>query len=451
MSGRNHPLVSLVAAAIAKADVGARRIVLGLSGGVDSVVLLHLLRRGLGLPPSRLSALHVNHGLSPHARSWEGFCRQYCKSLGLRLQVARVTVKHGNSTEAAARSARYDAFSRCGAPVVALAHNRDDQAETVLLQLLRGSGPRGLSAMPALRTAAGDWMLWRPLLDSTRHAILDYARSHNLQWVEDESNRDRSYLRNFLRHDVLPLLGSRQPGVIANLARAARLQAEASEMMDVLAETDWGADIRSGALPVEKLAGLPAARARNLLRYFLRCQGAVMPASDRLEELLRQALHAKADARISIVLERHALHRFQGRLHLVRLLPALDPTFRVDWTARAAQPLPQWGGVLRLERRKGEGLAMHWLESPGWTIRVRQGGEAIRLAKKGARRTLRNLMQEAAIPPWMRDRWPLLYLRSTLVAVPGIGMDERFSCDPEAWGRVPLWRPEGMFPDRRDE
>lgn len=433
-----HELVRSVAAVIDKIAPSRGRIVLGLSGGIDSVVLLHVLRRGLRLPPSRLSALHVNHGLSSNASAWETFCRQHCKSLGLRLQVVKVKVERGNSTEAAARSARYTAFARCDAAAVVLGHNRDDQAETVLLQLLRGAGPRGLAAMPQARAAFGKMLLVRPLLGFSRQVIESYAQQQSLRWVEDDSNTDRTYLRNFLRHDVLPRIYDRLPGASATLARAARLQAEASELMDMLAEADLGDAVPKLSLPVSCIAELPPSRARNVLRYFLRKRDLNMPAADRLDDLMRQ-VHAREDARVLFRLGDVDLRRFRGELHVVPRLMPVAASYLIAWNIANSLVLPQLGGTLRLRRQKGAGIGVQWLQSGRWSVRVRQGGETIKLTAKGARRTLRNLMQESQLPPWVRERWPLLYRERTLVAVPGIGVDARFQCGKGEWGKVPVW------------
>jgi tRNA(Ile)-lysidine synthase len=327
-------------------------IVVGLSGGIDSVVLLHVLLRRLRIAPARISAIHVNHQISPQAARWAAFCRRWCRELGVKLQVAKVEVPRGNSTEAAARAARYAVFAQSGADVLLLAHNRDDQAETLLLQLLRGAGPRGLSAMAVLRPGTAEMpAVLRPLLETPRAAIEAYAVRHRLQWVEDESNQDRAYLRNFLRHDVLPLLESKLPGVRGTLARAARHQAECSELLDVLAAGDLGAERHSGSLPLVLLQGLSPSRARNALRYFLRCNDVVMPEAERLDELLRQLRTARDDARVRVDLGDIELRRFRDTLHIVRPLPRLTKSFALAWNGRGTLSLPQLGGSLRLVRR----------------------------------------------------------------------------------------------------
>jgi tRNA(Ile)-lysidine synthase len=417
-------------------------IVLGLSGGIDSVVLLHVLVRRLRIAPSRISAIHVNHQISPHASRWAAFCRRCCRELGVKLRVAKVDVPRGNSTEAAARAARYAVFAGSGADVLLLAHNRDDQVETLLLQLLRGAGPRGLSAMPVLKpcTAAMPAVL-RPLLETPRAAIEAYAARHGLQWVEDESNQDRAYLRNFLRHDVLPLLESKLPGVRGTLARAARHQAECSELLDVLAADDLGAGNHAGRLPLVLLKGLTPSRARNALRYFLRRNDVVMPEAERLDELLRQAMTARDDARVCVDLGGVELRRFQDALYIVRPLPRLAKSFEVAWNGRGSLSLPQLGGSLRLLRRKGEGIAAA-LCSAGLRVRIRQGGEMLRVNQDGRRRTVRNLLQEAELPPWQRERLPFLYMDHDLVAVPGLAIDAQFQAVAGQPGLLPLWTPD---------
>lgn len=419
------------------------RIAVGLSGGMDSVVLLHVLVRQLRIAPSRVSAIHVNHRISPHAGRWAAFCRRLCRTLGVRLRVSAVTVMHGNSTEAAARAARYAAFARSGAGVVVLAHNRDDQAETVLLQLLRGAGPRGLAAMPVVRPAvAGAPTVLRPMLDVPRKAIADYALRHRLQWVEDESNGNPAYLRNFLRHEVVPVIARKVPGAGATLARAARHQAEASDLLDVLAAQDAGADCRMGSLALAPLRRLAPHRARNVLRYFLRCNAVAMPDAARLEELARQVLTARDDAQVRVIIGEVDLRRFQDRIHLVRPLPPLDAAFEVAWSGRGRLVLPQLGGTLRFVRQRGAGIAAELLRSTPLLVRARRGGASLRLAAGSRRRTVRNLLQEAGLPPWLRERLPFIYLDGALAAVPGVGVDARFRCGPSVSGLVPLWLPD---------
>jgi tRNA(Ile)-lysidine synthase len=418
-------------------------LAVGLSGGIDSVVLLHVLVRRLRLATSRISVIHVNHQISPHAASWAAFCRRLCRELGVSLRVVKVHVPRGNSTEAAARAARYAVFAGSGADALLLAHNRDDQAETLLLQLLRGAGPRGLAAMPVLRAAgAGMLPVLRPLLNVPRKAIAAYAQHHRLQWVEDDSNRDPAYVRNFLRHEVMPALERRLPGTGTTLARAARHQAEASDLLDTLAALDIGASAGQGSLPLALLKVLVPPRARNALRYFLRCSGIVMPEAERLEELLRQAVTARSDARVCVDLGGIELRRFREVLYIVRPLPRQAKTFEVLWSGQGLLPLPQLGGSLKLEQCSGKGIAASALSSKRLLVKARQAGETLRPAAGGRQRTVRNLLQEAALPPWQRERLPFLYLDGELAAVPGLGIDAKFQAGPGRPGLLPVWVPD---------
>lgn len=423
---------------------GNARIVVGLSGGIDSVVMLHLLVRQLRISRRRISAIHVNHQISPHASRWATFCRRWCRELGVSLRVAKVEVRRGNSTEAAARAARYAVFAASKAGVVALAHNRDDQAETVLLQLLRGAGVRGLAAMPVLKTATATMpAVLRPLLKVPRKTIEAYAQRHRLQWVEDDSNQDRNYLRNFVRHDVLPLIEKKLPAAKNTLARAARHQAEASALLDMLAAQDVGTAAVAGRLQLSSLKRLDPARARNVLRYFLRRNDVLMPQADRLDEVLRQVLKARQDARVCVEAGNGIeLRRFRDALYVVRALPPLDRTFELAWNGRGNLVLPQLGGSLRLARRKGGGISAQKLRAGQLAVRVRRGSEALRLSADGPRRTVRNLLQEAAMPPWIRERLPFLYIDGELAAVAGLGVGVEFQAARGAPGLLPVWSPD---------
>jgi tRNA(Ile)-lysidine synthase len=246
------------------------RIAVALSGGVDSMVLFDALAHVSAGRSLELSAVHVHHGLSPNADQWARFCANECASRNMALAVHPLHLerKRGQSLEALARDRRYEHFMSCDVDVIALAHHADDQAETVLLQLLRGSGPRGLSAMPAFRR--GTPALLRPLLSQTRETLAAYARIRGLGWIEDESNSDITHRRNLLRHEIAPRLAAGFKGYPATLARAASHQAEASALLDELAALDAEGAIDDTGLDRAQLAGLSTARAANHLRWFLR-------------------------------------------------------------------------------------------------------------------------------------------------------------------------------------
>lgn len=281
----------------------AERLGVGLSGGCDSVVLLHVLRRlGLG---ERLTAIHVHHGLSPHAESWAVFCAEYCARLDVPLKIARVEVdqQSGLGLEAAARAARYAALAECAAEALILAQHQGDQAETLLFNLLRGAGVAGAAGIPEERPLAGKRLL-RPLLACSRSELEAYATRHGLAWVEDESNADTRYSRNFLRHEVLPVLSRRFPAAERSLALAAQHFGEADELLAELAAADWQAVCAgSGDAPrLRLLRTLSLVRLKNLLRYRLRQLGWRAPGAARLEEFARQLLSAAPDRHPELVL-----------------------------------------------------------------------------------------------------------------------------------------------------
>jgi tRNA(Ile)-lysidine synthase len=441
------------------------RITVGLSGGVDSVVLLDVLRHLAGPLRFTLTAIHVNHGLSPNATRWTAFCRELCRRRAIPLRVRKVAVARGNSTEAAARTARYSAFRAERAEFVALAHNRDDQAETLLLQLLRGAGAKGLSAMPVFRiedrglrievnnaarearrkraldpqSSVINPAFLRPLLDVPRADILDYARRHELQWIEDESNADTGYDRNFLRHRILPLMAQRWPAYGATLARSARHLAQAAQLLEVLAMQDACIAADGEALNIDALRALGAARAGNVVRHLLAGHGVDMPNTARLDEFLRQLLAARHDARVRAAFGDVDLRQFAGTLHLVRRRVAAVPP-AVEWRGQHRLRLPEWDGATLVMRRvRGRGIRCALLDGKSVTLRPRHGGERLQPDGARPRRSLKNLLQESRIPPWQRERLPLLFCGAALVWVPGIGIDCRFQARAGEPGLEPSW------------
>jgi tRNA(Ile)-lysidine synthase len=462
--GEAGGLVSRVAGQLASLVKPGDRLVAGLSGGVDSVVLLDILHRLSARLGFRFSALHVNHQLSPNAARWSAFCRRICRARGIPFASAKVRVRRGDSVEAAARAARYEVFARQACEFVVLAHHQDDQVETVLLQLLRGTGVKGLAGMPSLRKAEGGRRkaegkyasrslppssfllppsILRPLLDVTRAEILAYARRRGLEWIEDESNADIHFQRNFLRREVLPLLARRFPAYRGTVARVARHLAEADDLLAVLAAADGAGYLEDGTLEVAALARLSPPRARNLLRHFLAVRGEAMPGAARLDEALRQALHARRDAQVLVELDGSELRRFEGRLHVVPKLALPRAGHARHWRGERTLPLPELGGVLVFTPCRGKGVSLARLRGRPVTIRRRRGGERLQPDSRRPRRTLKNLLQEARLPPWERERLPLIYCGRDLVWAPVAGVDCAYQAAPRERALNPEWRPAG--------
>ena len=422
---------------------------IALSGGVDSVALLDCAQRARRKLRMRLSALHVNHQLSPNAVRWSRFCSRLCRARGIPFESVTVSVRRGDSLEARARDARYAVFARRDCNFITLAHHRDDQVETLLLQMLRGAGVKGLAGMPPVRKAKSDSRttkgdaspaIVRPLLDVTRQEILGYAKKRKLKWIEDESNSDVYFLRNYLRHEVLPVIARRFPAYRSTIARTARHLAEAAQLLDEVAVRDGQNYLSDGSLAVEALRRLSIARARNLLRYFLGSYGVSMPGVERLEEALRQALGAKKDAQVSVGLGDFTLKRHAGRLHLMRTGNAPPAHYEKRWRGEKKLVLPALGGVLALARATGNGISLSRLREGVVTIRSRQGGERLQPNCRRPRRSLKNLLQEARVAPWVRQRLPLMFCGEDLVWAAGIGVDCNYrAADAESSIR-PVWR-----------
>jgi len=427
------------------------RLVLGLSGGLDSMVLLEVLRRLAARLNFSLACVHVNHNISPNARRWAAFCARCCKRRGIALTLHEVdlTPYRAEGLEAAARRARYEVYARqAQVDFIVLAQHQDDQAETLLLQLLRGAGVRGGAAMPLIREqdrgrrakGARAPAILRPMLAVSREQIEAYARAHKLKWVEDESNADTRYDRNFLRHRVLPVIAQAYPGYGATLARAAGHLAEASLILDQLAEADAKRAAKGNRLELAQLRRLGIPRAKNLLRWLLLRQGAIAPEADRLQEGLRQLFDAGDDAAVRVVLGASELRRYAGHAYLLPARPEPSAGFRRDWDGRRAWPLSELGGTLRFVRRKESGLACARIGELGLNIRQRQGGEKFRLRPGGSTRSLKNLLQEARMPPWERERLPLVFCGDTLVAVPGLGVAAGWQTGAGNFGWTITWQ-----------
>lgn len=318
-ASRNNPSSSLparVAAFLVARGIGDGRLSVGLSGGCDSVVLLHaLVELGFG---ERIDVIHVHHGLSPNAGQWVTFCIDYCRRLGVDCLVRRVEVEQGSGLglEAAARAARYRVFSSVAADTLLLGHHQGDQAETVLFNLLRGAGVTGAAAIPADRRL-GRLRILRPLLGVSRNEIEAYAQAARLEWIDDESNADTALSRNFMRHEVLTALAKRFPAAERNLAQAASHFAEADLLLGELAGIDWQTVADGEALLLVKVREMSLSRLKNLLRHRLRQLGWQVPAAARLEEFARQLQSAGPDRHPALDLAEGSMIAGQGRLRWV--------------------------------------------------------------------------------------------------------------------------------------
>lgn len=420
-------------------------LLLALSGGLDSVVLLHLLTQVKAVLPFTLQAMHVHHGLSPNADAWAEFCLAQCQQFNVPLHITHVQVAknpdYKNSTqgiEAEARALRYNVLfhfrtSDTIPAFIVTAHHQDDQAETVLLQLFRGAGVKGLAAMAAIDQHR---RLMRPLLNIPRNLLHQYAVQHQLHWCEDESNDNTQYDRNFVRHTLLPQLTSRFAGITTVLTRTASHMAEASALLETLAEQDAEAMLCDNSVCLKQLQTLDLSRIKNLLRWWFTQHALAMPSTEHLHEIVTQLLYARKDADINIKLQHLYLRKYQQRAYLCQDQPLIP--FDLVWNGEAELDLPG-GGKLCFSKVTGAGLALkHGITK--LRITHRTGGERFKPDARRPTRTLKYLLQEMNMPPWKRITIPLVYWQDQLAYVPGVGATHTLLAQADEPGLEIIWQ-----------
>lgn len=413
-------------------------IAVAFSGGLDSSVLLQLAAGHCRRHGRPLHAYHVHHGLSPNADTWLAHCRQQAGQAGAAFDAVRVSLAgdDADGIEQAARQARYDALGElCRRDKVRLlltAHHQDDQAETVLLQLFRGTGLRGLGGMAELNDAhallGADIALGRPLLGCSRSELEDAAAALGLTPVTDESNADPRYRRNAIRHEIMPAIARHFPGCAATLARNSLHWQAAQRLLDDLAELDNARCAEADALRVDRLSALSVDRIDNLLRYWLAARGAPQPpGAAQLAQLRQQVMHARSDAHPAVELCGLSIRRHGSLLVAEPVRHGDPPDFAIGirWQGESEIVVPQWQGALLFERSVGPGLCPERLRLHSLLLRPRGGGERLKPEAGRPSRTLKNLFQESAIPARQRPWLPLVYLDGALVFAAGLGMDAR--------------------------
>ena len=422
-------------AAVLQSMPRCRSLLVGFSGGLDSSVLLHGLHQLSEQAdfPWSLRALHINHGMQSDAGNWQRHCERSCEELNIDLAVADVRADFGESlprtdVENAARKVRYQAFENNlqADEALLLAHHLDDQMETLMLRLLRGAGIKGLAGIPVTRPL-GQGFLYRPLLGFERQQLAEYASAHALRWLQDQSNEDEQFDRNFIRHTLLPSIASRWAGYRDSWSKTATLAAESQGLLAELAAIDLGnmATERHSVIRLEPLLALSNARQRNLLRHWLSEIGVPELGWNRLQQLSNEVLRADAGSGASLHGNGFQIRRYQQKLYALKDVPELDPASELHWDTRQAQAfvLPD-NGSLHPRPTTGSGLAFP--QGGGLQIRYRQGGESCQLVGR-PNKSLKKLLQEHEIEPWLRNRMPLLYIEDALVCIPGIGVAEQFA------------------------
>ncbi|MEA3302192.1 MAG: tRNA lysidine(34) synthetase TilS [Pseudomonadota bacterium] len=384
------------------------RYLLAFSGGLDSTVLLHLLASIKDQIDAEVVAIHIDHGLQQQSPQWSHHCVDRCRQLDISLETLSLSLQPapGESVEAQAREARYAAMQQLMRPgdILLTAHHRDDQAETLLLNLMRGSGVRGLAAMPVIRPFAEGWLA-RPLLEISRAEIEAYALHNKLTWVDDPSNALMDFNRNYLRHEILPLLTQRWPAAAASIADSASHLAESGELLDgECAKLLSGMLAAPGQLHLEPLLQQPHAWQKMLLRHWLQQLGLPPPPKKRLTGFVQQL---KADSqRVPLISWNGAeLRRYNHLLYAGKCLPPHDAATAIEWCTQQPLKLPSQLGDLQLL----EGAQQHL------QVRFRRAGDAMRW--RSHQRTLKAIFRQLEIPPWQRDRIPLIIEDSVIIAI----------------------------------
>ncbi len=427
----------------------APRIHVALSGGLDSHCLLHWLSHSPFR--DRLSALHVHHGLQPAADHWAEICAGQCAARCVPFELLKLHLapRPGESVEAVARDARYHALrDRLGPGELLLtAHHRDDQAETVLLQLFRGCGVPGIAGM-APDQPLGPGRHLRPMLDVDRATLTDYARRAGLDWVEDPMNQDRHLSRAYLRHEVLPAVRAHWPGFTRALARSAHHAAEATDLLGQLARADlermgW-TPAHGTALDIQRLSELNLSRQRNVLRFWLGACGVRPPSQSRLQRVLDEVMQARPGRQPRVAWSNVSVWRHRGQLVLVRALPPVDPGFKADLELDQVLEL-QDGSRVWLESRTDGLLDAGRLTEHNLCVAYRRAGVRLRTPLGAGSSSVSRLLQSAGVPVWLRSRIPILYQGEQVVAVGERWIDRRYMSRPGRPAVSFRWQNESLF------
>ncbi len=405
---------------IQSACEAAKQIFVAYSGGVDSHVLLHL--SAASSLKDKITAVYVNHGLQEQANSWAAHCAQIASLLGIGFRELSVDArqKRRESPEETARNERYQALQSLLAEndVLLLAQHREDQMETVLLQLFRGAGLAGLSGMPE-KMDFGKGILLRPFIDVSKQQIKDYAAQHKLHWIEDPTNVLNDFDRNYLRNEIVPLIKKRWPSVDKTISRSARHCAGAEQLLGELTEQRYSAIINENAniLLIQELVKLEKNEQPFAIRKWLYQITKKMPSEQFIKQVFDEVINARDDRCPELRFQNLSVRRFQDKIYALPKQPGIDTTKKLGWSKNQAELNLQNNGVLRIVS-SGSGIeARYWRQAKIIEVGYRQGGEKLNLPGRKGRHKLKNLFQEAGVPPWERARIPFLYFDGRLVAV----------------------------------
>ena len=401
-------------------------ILLGFSGGLDSSVLLHLLAQMQAKLHFKLKAIHIHHGLSSSADNWLNFCKDKCKSLNIEFYDEKVKINDKSSLgiEGEARELRYKAIKKKQKGIVVLGHHQDDQAETLMLQLLRGSGLKGLAGMPEFDVKR---KFWRPMLNIKKKLLEIYADENNIEYIEDESNEDINFDRNFIRKKVLPLIESRYPASIKTICRSASNISEGYYLNELLAFDDSKNLMSDDGryLLINDLKKLPKVRAINLIRWWLSFNNSLMPSKKNMGELYKQMFFIKKDTALNLKISEEVSIRAHNNKLLIVNLNINSSTFDLKWSGQEEFNLPN-KTKLQFQKIEDGGLSLSKLGVRTLNIKSRVGGEKLKPFSDQPSRSLKYLFQTADIPIWERGQIPLIFANNELVAVPNLAVHHKY-------------------------
>lgn len=382
----------------------AKKLLIAYSGGLDSRVLLHLTAQ---LPIDfKIRAMHIHHGLQKEADDWVNHCQKICDELNVPFQSVHLDLitNKGDSIEDIARKGRYQALKETlqEDEVLLTAHHQNDQAETILLQLFRGSGVQGLASMPVV-SDFGKGQHARPLLAETRQNLESYARENKLSYINDPSNKDLSFDRNYLRQKIFPQLRERWLGIDKTLFRAASIQAETKELLDEIAEQDLHAihTNKNNTLSIREMLELSGARQKLLIRHWIKKSGFSLPSEKKLKHIFSDVIHARKDAMPLVEWQGAQTRRFKDELYIMSPLSSHDSSQNISWNCHNPLEISSLGLIIYPEVLQDKKHPV--------TVRFRQGGEKVYIPERSANISLKNLLHDAGIPPWLRSRLPLIY------------------------------------------
>ena len=410
------------------------------SGGVDSTVLLHVMKNIID-EKSQIRAIHINHNIVDNSKVWSKTCKSICKNFGIDIEIISLEVTHiGYGLEAAARDERYKKLKEklYENEYLLTAHHEEDQMETVFLRMARGTGLDGLQGINE-KYSFGEGIIFRPMLEVSKTSVMDYAKEHQLKWVEDSSNQDTHFDRNFLRKKIIPQFRERWPSIASSVSRLSQLSAQNIKILNQIAEEDIGPIANMNELPLAKLLDKSFERANNMLRYIILANGMSIPSMKTLQDGLKEMLDPETDKSV-IAWKDYCIRKYKNHLYFLSNSD-LEPNkvdVKIPWEIGKTVNLGENIGTIEATFIHGDGLSIEKCKNK-LTISYRQGGELIKPIGHRINKSLKNLFQENQILPWMRDKIPLIYYQDELVSVADLWFNQNYVASQNEAGFVVNW------------